>query len=307
METQREVSVFRQTWHFFLHLRWHYQVFILSGGYLLGGVLADDINWQMYLIQFANVHLLLFGGATAFNSYWDNDDGPIGGLKNPPKMKKWMWSASLFIQILGLLLAGMAGKAFVGIYLLSMLLFWLYSTPHARWKGTPVKSMIAIGVSTGTNSLLLGYLASGSSELTIPILGASIGVALIILSLYPTSQIYQLDEDIERGDETFAIRYGIVAVIRFFQVAFFGGLLLISMTMIQMHFWLGISFFVIGVAVGIWVGSLLKKLTAERGDYQTVMRIKFTVSLAFVLFLVSVLLVKHTSLGTVLGLEMLLQ
>ncbi|MDZ7715778.1 MAG: UbiA family prenyltransferase [Balneolaceae bacterium] len=171
----------------------------MSGGFLLGGFLAEDMNWPMYVVQFANVHLLLFGGATAFNSYWDKDEGPIGGLKNPPKMTGWMWAASLILQFVGLIIAIPAGNLFVVIYLISMLFFWLYSTPHARWKGTPIKSLIAIGVSTGTNSLLLGYLAAGSDTITLPILSASIGVALIILSLYPISQIYQLDEDIERG------------------------------------------------------------------------------------------------------------
>jgi len=64
---QEHTGIFRELWHFILHLRWHYQVFILSGGFLLGGLLSSDINVSWFVIQFANVHLLLFGGATAYN------------------------------------------------------------------------------------------------------------------------------------------------------------------------------------------------------------------------------------------------
>ncbi|MDZ7715777.1 MAG: DUF3996 domain-containing protein [Balneolaceae bacterium] len=111
---------------------------------------------------------------------------------------------------------------------------------------------------------------------------------------------------LNEGDETFAIRYGIIAVIRFFQTAFFGGLALIFLTMLQQHFWLAFGFFAIGIAAGFWVGNLLKRLTAERTDYEMVMRIKFIVSLAFVLFLISVLLIKHTLVGMEWGLDVLL-
>ncbi|MDZ7682184.1 MAG: hypothetical protein U5J63_10870 [Fodinibius sp.] len=75
-----EAGMWRQLWHFVLHLRWHYQLFILSGGFLLGGFLSVDMNISSFFIKFLNVHLLLFGGATAYNSYWDKDTGPIGGL-----------------------------------------------------------------------------------------------------------------------------------------------------------------------------------------------------------------------------------
>ena len=180
------------------------------------------------MLQFANVHLLLFGGATAYNSYWDKDEGPIGGLKNPPPMKQWMWFISILMQAVGLLIAIPAGNVFVGIYALSMLLFWLYSTPHARWKAHPVKSLIAIGISTGTNSLLLGYLASGMNIINAHILLASLGVALIILSLYPISQLYQLLDDQKRGDMTFAIKFGFTGVYNFFVIAFSFGVLLIA-------------------------------------------------------------------------------
>jgi len=307
LNTTKKDSTVREIWHFFLHLRWHYQIFILSGGFLLGGFLSPEINWPIYLLQFVNVHLLLFGGATAYNSYWDKDKGPIGGLKHPPEMSSWMWFASLFLQVAGLFVAIFAGWMFVIIYLVSMLFFWLYSTPHARWKGTPVKSLTAIGISTGTNSVLLGYLAASQAGISLQVLSAGVGCAFIILSLYPVSQIYQLNEDRERGDQTFAVQYGRTGVLRFFEIAFNGGLILIVFGMINPHFRLSVAFFTVGFLAGLWVRQRIKTLAAEKNDYAMVMRIKFGVSLSFVVFLVMALLLKHTSVGILSGLDLLLK
>ena len=287
-------SLWKEVAHFLIHLRWHYQVFILSGGYLLGAYLSSDIDWSSFWIQFLNVHLLLFGGATAYNSYWDKDEGPVGGLQAPPPMQRWMWSASLLLQLLGLWIALAAGFWFVVIYVLSLLLFWLYSSPHTRWKGTPLRSLIAIGVSTGTNSVFLGYLAAGKSTLSIISIIASAGVALMVLSLYPVSQLYQMEEDQKRGDQTFAIRFGFAGVRRFFGVAFAGGMLLVATAIGLMQPFIGWVFLVIGLIAGGWIYYQLANLTAGRDDYHTVMRIKYCTSLAFVVLLTILLILKYT-------------
>lgn len=286
----------RQFWHFIVHLRWHYQLFILSGGFLLGGFLSRDIGTEIYIIQFLNVHLLLFGGATAYNSYWDKDEGPIGGLRNPPQMSDWMWGAALVIQLVGLLLAVPLGGLYAGIFALGMLLFWLYSTPLARWKSRPIKSLAAIGISTGFNAVLLGYLAAGNTYLSIEIVAAATGVSFILLSLYPISQIYQLDEDRRRGDQTFAVKYGTSGVKSFFDIAFWTGLLIITATIILQHTLIGILFVLTGGITGVMIRSKVQALTANEKDYHRVMKIKYGTSVSFVAFLLVVSVLKHSKL-----------
>lgn len=292
-------SLLQESWYFIIHLRWHYQVFILSGGFLLGGVLSSTMNWTEFGVQFLNVHLLLFGGATVYNSYWDKDEGPIGGLKNPPKMSKWMWAASLLLQAIGFMIAFKSGLFFAAVYLSSMLFFWLYSTPHFRWKGKPLKSLVAIGISTGTNSVLLGYLAAGNVTLDIQIIGGALGVMCMVLSLYPISQLYQIDEDIKRGDQTFAIQYGFVGVIQFFVVSFLGGVVLVALSFMNINPWLALTFLLIGIITGFLVYFQLKNLTLERDDYQLVMRIKYGTSLAFATFLLLLLVLRHFFSGII--------
>jgi hypothetical protein len=138
-------------WHFILHLRLHYQLFILSGGYLLGGLIADEPLWKQYWLQFLNVHVLLFGGATAFNSYWDRDEGPVGGLRNPPAMERWMRDLSLAMQAAGLLWAATA--------------YWAYRDLQTRTTNpvAPYLAAVAAG-STDGRSMAEHVRAAGEPE-----------------------------------------------------------------------------------------------------------------------------------------------
>lgn len=281
-----------QLWHFVLHLRLHYQFFILSGGYLFSALFLDQIEWRSFWLQFLNVHVLLFGGATAYNSFWDKDEGPIGGLKSPPKMTSWMWTISLVIQYIGIIFALFVGLKFAAIYVCSMILFWLYSTPLARWKGSPILSLYVIGISTGTNSFFMGFLAGGGDILSRNEAVTAIGVALVLLSLYPVSQIFQIDEDKKRGDVTFAIKFGFKMVKVFFVIMFLSGTFILSLFLYLEDKILGLIFGGTGLVSFIGISYILFNLTGKKEEYKKVMMIKFLASLGFVLFILSVLLIK---------------
>ncbi len=283
----------KQLWHFVVHLRLHYQFFILSGGYLMGSLFVPDINWEQFWLQFLNVHVLLFGGATAYNSYWDKDEGPIGGLKSPPKMTKWMWTASLLIQFAGLLWAYQISFSYFIIYGVSFVLFWLYSTPHARWKGKPLLSLVAIGFSTGTNSFLLGYLAAGGENLGLQQGLTALGVGLIILSLYPASQIYQIKEDEKRGDVTFAMKYGLKAVQYFYTSLFLVGVILLTIFLYLEIEILGIIFWVLCMVSFSVLSFFIFRLKGKEEEYGVVMKIKFLASFGFVGFILATLVISN--------------
>jgi len=273
----------REFYHFFLHLRLHYQFLILSGGFLLGGFMAGQMDTLQFWLQFLNVHILLFGGATAYNSWWDKDEGPIGGLKHPPKMEKWMHGASLGMMFLGLLAAVAAGWMFTLIYFISLVLFWLYSTPLARWKGRPILSLIAIGASTGFNSVLLGTLAAGGAISPVILLSAT-GATFILLSLYPVSQIFQMQEDAGRNDKTFAIRFGMAGVKKFFAISYPFGAFLLCISVIWINAFAAAVLFVGILLSGIFVASLIYKMSGDKNEYAIVMKTKFFASLLFVCF-----------------------
>lgn len=278
--------------HFIVHLRLHYQFFILSGGYLLSSLFLDQVEWTSFSLQFLNVHVLLFGGATAYNSYWDKDEGPIGGLKNPPKMTRWMWVVSMGMQWAGLAWALTVGMSYAIIYLVSLILFWLYSTPLARWKGKPILSLFAIGISTGTNSFLMGYLAGGGEPLSVTQGFTAFGVACIILSLFPASQIYQIEEDKERGDRTFAMAFGLQGVRIFYSIMFLTGTWIIASFLYKADSNLGLIFGGLGMLAFLGISIILFKLEGKQEEYGLVMKIKFLASFSFVAFILSTLLIK---------------
>lgn len=282
--------------HFILHLRLHYQFLLLSGGFLLGGLLSDRMDTMDFWLQFLNVHLLLFGGATAYNSFWDKDEGPIGGLMNPPEMKPWMHPVSLAFMFIGWAWAFFYGWAYFLIFGFSLLLFWLYSTPHARWKGDPVLSMFTIAISTGFNSVLLGHIAAGGSVHSLLIIAAT-GASLILLSLYPVSQIYQGEVDQDRGDRTFFLRYGLNGVKVFFRICYLTGLIILSISLMVYYLIPGVLLLVAGFATYLFLDRNVSKLKGIKDEYKRVMSIKFIASLTFVLFLFTANIIRHQWLG----------
>lgn len=51
------------------------------------------------------LHVLIYPASNAYNSYFDKDEGSIGGLKNPPKVDKKLWQVANVFDVLGILLS----------------------------------------------------------------------------------------------------------------------------------------------------------------------------------------------------------
>src|SRR3989344_1311232 len=147
---------------FALHLRLNYNFLILSAPFLLGALYLPQIaDITHFLFSFILIYIFLFGGANAYNSYFDKDKGPIGGLSNPSPMKKWMYYAAWTLQIVGLLLSLVVGHMFSFLFAFSIFMFWLYSSPIFRFKSKPILSFVVIGIGTVFNITLMGYVAAG--------------------------------------------------------------------------------------------------------------------------------------------------
>ena len=271
--------------NFFLHLRLNYQIFILSGAYLLGGVLSPQTSQLEFFLQFFTIHILLFGGVTAYNSYYDKDEGPIGGLKNPPKMKPWMLYASWILQITGLLLSFYSGFFFLIAYSISMFSFWAYSSPITRLKGKPILSLIAIGV-TIICSFFMGYFTHGGDIITITQLIPSIGASLLVLGVYPVSQIYQIAEDKKRNDITFTVKFGLSGVLALFSILFPMGTILVFSALYKINKPASLIFIFIGLIAGLINFFQIKSLKGIESEYDIVMKMKYVSGILFSIFLI---------------------
>lgn len=266
---------------FLLHLRLPYMFGVLSAPYLIAHLFVLEPNWDHFLFVFVIIYAFLFGGATAFNSFWDKDEGPVGGLKQPPKMQGWMRWASLGLMLLGWLLLIHESLLFHFFYAVSFFLFWIYSSPIGRWKGHPWLSLLTIGISTGSNSFLMAILALGL-EPELPHYLAAFGVACMLTAMYPVSQIFQLEEDAARGDSTFALKYGFNGIIKLYWILNSSGIILLCTSLAQLYGLLGISFLIVGLIPVTLTYFRLKKLTGKQEEYEGVMRLKYLMSFSFV-------------------------
>lgn len=274
---------------FFSHLRLHYQFLILSGAFLSGAIFSGGGGWPALLGQFLSVHVLLFGGVTVYNSYWDKDTGPIGGLRAPPPLASWTLPAAWILQVSGLAAAFAISPVSAAVYAFSMLCFWMYSRPGIRLKGRPWLSLLAIGASTGWCGFLLGYLHGGRSDFTGASLAGAFGVSCLIVSLFPMSQVYQVSEDLKRSDVTFTAKYGLKGVRLAYALLFPCGVAFLSAAMAIIDARLGLAFLVLGAISGAGVWFIVRTLRESPGEYGRVMGVKYVASGFFSLFLAAVL------------------
>jgi 4-hydroxybenzoate polyprenyltransferase len=281
------------------HLRLHYQLLlapIFLWGYLLAvnrAPKAPDFNFWLAFLAF---HVFLYGGTTAYNSYYDRDEGPVGGLAKPPLPVTTLLPFALVMQGIGALLAVLVNLPFLIIYLIIFVLGAAYSHPQTRFKGRPLAGLMTVGIGQGVLAALGGWVAAISahtlSALSLVSLLDWLGiwaVALVTVGFYPITQIYQIEEDVARGDLTFAAWVGPQRTFRFaITVQAVAALLLV-----------GVINQVLGpiqaIAVAIFYGALLAATIhwATRYDsadvlanFRRVMYINTFTSLGFLSFLV---------------------
>lgn len=204
-----------------LHLRFPF-VYVLSPIFVWGAAWGPGPWTARTTLGFLLVHLALYPGANAFNSAYDRDTGPIGGLARPPAVPPGLarWSAGL--QAAGAALSPLVGLPFAAGYLLLWGIFTAYSHPRTRWKRSPIASTAAIVAGQGGIGYWLGWSASGTGGAVteraadggaLAAWTAGDGWALaaacaVVAALYPLTQVYQLDADRARSDRTLAAALG---------------------------------------------------------------------------------------------------
>ncbi len=193
-----------------LHLRLPFN-YVLAPLFVWGGYVSGAALDGTFWLGFLAFHLFLYGGTNMFNSYYDRDAGPIGGLARPPAVDRGMLWGSLALKALGLAVAALVGPVFAALYLAFVLYSISYSHPAIRLKRRPIGSAVSVFVGQGLVGFLAGWAAAAGA---LPratdglALAAAFGAALLVSSLYPVTQIYQLEADAGRGDLTLARRLG---------------------------------------------------------------------------------------------------
>ncbi|MBD3334158.1 MAG: hypothetical protein GF355_01425 [Candidatus Eisenbacteria bacterium] len=205
------------------HLRLPFQL-VLAPIWLLGALTAGESPAAAWLLPFLAVHVGLYGGATAYNSYYDRDEGPIAFLKRAQPPGRAVRDMALGLQLMAAAILALLHPAagFVAILMLAMGI--AYSHPRWRWKSRTVTGLLVVACGQGAGAVLLGYYsalafaqpaAMDGSAPGAAVLPAAVAAACVTAGVYPLTQVYQVDEDRNRGDRTIAVRYGWKAALGF--------------------------------------------------------------------------------------------
>lgn len=256
-----------------IHLRLHFQL-LLAPIYLWGFYLADGRIDLAFGLGFLAFHLFLYGGTTAYNSYYDRDEGPVGGLEKPPPVTELLLPFSWGMQLMGVLLAAFVNLPLLVLYLVIMGMGIAYSHPRTRWKARPFGGLLTVGVGQGILAGLAGWVTAQPDLLQMRwIDGLGIlAIALVTVGFYPLTQIYQIEEDAARGDITFAVWAGSRGVFRFAIPLLAGAaILLIGVIVLTMGWWAGL---LVG-AVYVWLLVALLRWASQYDEQDVLANFRY--------------------------------
>lgn len=206
---------------FLVHLRVRFILFLVPI-YLFGVVVGEgNLFTATALIDFVIIHVFFYGGVNALNDYYDRDErGPIGGLERPPPVHgdslfylAWLWKLiglSLAVQYASSIRLPLAG-------VLCILTSVAYSHPRIRLKGNPLASTLLVMWMQGFLAFYMGTLVESDNPRQQPVLKfwmGAVAISLLLLGLYPLSQVYQIEQDRSQGDRTLALYLGVERTFR---------------------------------------------------------------------------------------------
>lgn len=208
------------TW---LHLRFPFSFFLMPVYFFALGH-SPNFTESRIVWSFLIIHLLLYPASNGYNSYFDKDEKSIGGLKNPPPVKKGLYFVSLMMDIAAILLALKISVLFASMLFIYGLASKAYSHPSIRLKKMPILGWLVTGFFQGIFTFLMCYEGinafgiSGLLESDILIPAAL--TSIMLLGNYPMTQIYQHEEDRKREDKTLSILLGIKGTFIFTAIVF---------------------------------------------------------------------------------------
>lgn len=213
-----------------LHLRIPFSFFLMPV-YLFALCVSPNVTGNSLLWSFIIIHLLLYPASNGYNSYFDKDEKSIGGLKNPPPVKKDLYYVSIIFDVAAILLGLIfVSKEFAVMLFVYGLVSKAYSHPSIRLKKYPVFGWLTVIFFQGIFTFAMSYIGINKFPLTnllqFKVLFPGLLTSLMLFATYPMTQVYQHEEDATRGDQTISLRLGIkgtfVFAMFFFTLAAFG-------------------------------------------------------------------------------------
>ncbi|MEJ2004068.1 MAG: UbiA family prenyltransferase [Cyclobacteriaceae bacterium] len=275
-----------------LHLRIPFSFFLLPV-FLFAVAVSPNLNPQRLLIVFAVLHLFLYPASNSYNSYYDRDEKSIGGLRNPPAVKKELYYISLLFDLIAILLAFTINFTFAVMVFLYGLVSKAYSHPSVRLKKYPWISWFIAGLFQGMFTFMMAY--SGINDFAVhviiqdQVLIPAFLSSLILWGSYPMTQVYQHEEDSSRGDRTLSLVLGVRGTFHFTAICFSIGVTAFALYFIKFYdikYALGflIALFPVLIFFSAWYFQI--RSNPEKADYTRTMRLNFLSALCLNAFFI---------------------
>ena len=282
-----------------LHLRIPFSLFLMPVFWFAVSQ-SQHSDWGVVAGLFVVLHLLIYPASNAYNSYFDKDEGPIGGLENPPPV-----SIALFYVAWVLDIAAFIVAYFIGGWILSVALIIYssiskaYSNDKIRLKKYPIISWLTVGIFQGAFTYVTVIQAvdkiSLSEILQSKYLIPAILSSLNLLGFYPMTQVYQHEEDARRGDMTMSRLLGIkgtfiftASIFLFVTIAFFfyfQGILIYNFSAFMVYL---LVMSPVLIYFNLWFLKVLKN--KNQADFHHTMRLNMLGSVCLNLFFILLLI-----------------
>lgn len=275
--------------NFLLHLRLNMSL-VLAPIFLWGAFLSSggfDLNFWLGFIAY---HIFLYGGSNAYNSYYDKDEGPIGGLKNPPKVTDGILYLSVLFKLIGLVISWYINLSFFLVYVVFFILSMAYSHPYTRLKADPNFSILTIGLGQGGLAFLAGWFCHTTSISNIPLFISGIFTTIFMsMGMYPLTQLYQVEEDRKRNDQTFAVYWGITNSFRFSVICvFLSSISMLSVLYIRKTYFelilVAIVYLFVLSQIYYWAKNYQEKDILD--NYEKIMKLNYSNAVGFMAYII---------------------
>ena len=193
----------------------------------------EDIPIAKSVFIFFLIHVLIYPASNGYNSYFDKDEGSIGGLKTPPKVNRHLFPMVVTFDIIAIVCAFLLSIHFGWMCVIYIAVSKAYSWDKIRLKRFPILSTLVVTFFQGFFMFYTVQVGLGFYNWDNVNLFFAVASSLFLLGSYPLTQVYQHDEDSERGDLTVSLMLGIKGTFIFSSIAFLLGTLLLGYSFVQ--------------------------------------------------------------------------
>ncbi|MDX5418469.1 MAG: UbiA family prenyltransferase [Hymenobacteraceae bacterium] len=173
---------------------------------------ADGYTFVQALGVFVILHLLVYPASNGYNSYHDRDESSIGGLKQPPQVTQELFHLVVLFDVAAVLFSFFLSPLFALMVAVYLLVSKAYSYRGIRLKKYPIISTVVVTIFQGAFTFLMVQVGSGlnlQQVVQTPNIWFALVSTLFLCGSYPLTQIYQHQEDSQRGDRTLSLLLGV--------------------------------------------------------------------------------------------------